>query len=85
VQVDPVKPTLKAPGTKRLKPKYDEPLSKFAFKFNLRRYNEVHNVTIHTTRSAVRCIDKTAGHSWSSTPPIFCTWSPYKGHLTPLY
>jgi hypothetical protein len=33
-----MKPTLKVPGTKRLKLKYDEPLSKFAFTFNLRRY-----------------------------------------------
>jgi hypothetical protein len=39
VQVDPIKPTLKAPGTKRLKLKHDEPLSRFAFKFNLRRFN----------------------------------------------
>jgi hypothetical protein len=38
VHVDPIKPTLKAPRTKRLKLKYDEPLSNFAFKFNLRRY-----------------------------------------------
>ena len=38
VQVGPMKPTLKAPGTKRLKLKYDVPLSNFAFKFNLRRY-----------------------------------------------
>ena len=38
VQVDPVKPTLKAPGTKRLKLEYDEVLSSFAFKSNLRRY-----------------------------------------------
>ena len=38
MQIDPVKPKLKPPGTKRLKLKYDEPLSKFAFKFNLRRY-----------------------------------------------
>ena len=38
VQVEPIKPTLKAPGTKRLKPKCDEPLSNFAFNFNLRRY-----------------------------------------------
>jgi len=38
VQVDPMKPILKAPGTKHLKPSYDEPPSKFAFKFNLRRY-----------------------------------------------
>ena len=39
VQVDPIKPTLKATGTKRLKLKYDEPPSNFAFKFNLRRYS----------------------------------------------
>ena len=38
MQVDPTKPTLKAPGTERLKLKSDEPLSNFAFKFNLRRY-----------------------------------------------
>jgi hypothetical protein len=29
----------KAPGTQRLKQKHDAPLSSFAFKFNLRRYN----------------------------------------------
>jgi len=38
VQVDLIKPTLRAPGTKRLKLQYDGPLSSFAFKFNLRRY-----------------------------------------------
>ena len=38
VQVDPSKPTLTAPGTKRLKLKCDEPLSNFAFKCNLRHY-----------------------------------------------
>ena len=31
---------MKAPRTKRLKLKYDEPLSNFAFNFNLRRYKE---------------------------------------------
>jgi len=41
VQVDPIKPALKAPGTERLKLKYDVPLSSFAFKFNLRRYTKV--------------------------------------------
>jgi hypothetical protein len=40
VQVDPIKPTLKAPGTKRLKLKHDEVLSKCAFKINLRRYTQ---------------------------------------------
>jgi hypothetical protein len=38
VQVHAIKPTLKAPGTKRLKLKCDETLSNFAFKFNLRYY-----------------------------------------------
>jgi hypothetical protein len=41
VQVDPFKPTLKAPGIKLLKLKNDKPLSKFALKFNLRRYSAV--------------------------------------------
>jgi hypothetical protein len=40
VQVDPIKPTLKAPGIKLLKLKYDTPLSNFAFEFNLHRYSE---------------------------------------------
>jgi hypothetical protein len=31
---------LKPPGTKRLKPKYDEPLSSLTFNFNLRRYSK---------------------------------------------
>jgi len=35
VQVDPIKLTLKAPGTKRLKLKYDELLSKIAKQFQL--------------------------------------------------
>ena len=38
VQVDPIKPMLKAPCTKRLKLRCDEPLSNFALKFNLCRY-----------------------------------------------
>jgi len=38
VQVDPIKPTLKASGTKRLTLKSDEPLSNVALKFKLRRY-----------------------------------------------
>jgi hypothetical protein len=41
VQVDPIKPTLKPPGTKRLKLKNDATPSKFAFNFNLRRYTPV--------------------------------------------
>jgi hypothetical protein len=41
VQVDPIKPKLTLPGTKRSKLNCDEPLSNFAFKFELRRYAEV--------------------------------------------
>jgi len=39
VQVEPIKLTVKAPRSKRLKLKCDVPLSNFAFNFNLRRYN----------------------------------------------
>ena len=42
MQVDPVKPTLKPPGTKRLKLNCDVLLSTSAFKLNLRRYAEAH-------------------------------------------
>jgi hypothetical protein len=45
VQVATIKPTLKASGTKRLKVRHDVPLSSFAFKIILRRYN----VFIHYT------------------------------------
>jgi hypothetical protein len=38
VQVDPMKPTLKAPGSKRLNLKQLKLLSCFAFNFNMRRY-----------------------------------------------
>jgi len=40
VQVDPIKPTLKAPGIVRLKLKYYAAVSSFAFTFKLRRYIE---------------------------------------------
>jgi len=39
VQVDLMKPMLKAPETIRLKLKYYESVSNFAFNFNLRRYS----------------------------------------------
>ena len=41
MQVDPIKPTVKAPGTKRLKLEHENPLSNAASKFSLRRYNLV--------------------------------------------
>jgi len=44
VQVDPINPTLKAPGTECLKLKCDEPLSMFAFNFKLLRLAPLHLV-----------------------------------------
>ena len=55
VQVDPVKPKWKPPGTKRLKLKCDILLSNFAFKFNLRRYTMARTSTSVTTVAARRC------------------------------
>jgi hypothetical protein len=40
VQVHPVKSKLKSSGAQRLKLKCDEPLSDFAFNFNLRHFSE---------------------------------------------
>ena len=40
MQVDPIKPKLKPPGSKRLKLKCDVLLSSFAFKITLCRYIE---------------------------------------------
>jgi hypothetical protein len=39
VQVDPIKPTLKPPGSKRLKLAREKSLSNLAFKINLRHYS----------------------------------------------
>jgi len=39
VQANPIKPTLKAPGSERLKLKCDILLLTYAFRCNLRRYN----------------------------------------------
>ena len=41
VQIDPMKPVLKAPGSMLLKLGNDAPLSNFAFKLNLRRYTSL--------------------------------------------
>jgi len=44
VQVDPIKPVLKAPGSVLLKLRCDKLLSTFAFKLKLRRYNAAQTV-----------------------------------------
>jgi len=64
VQVDPIKPTLKAPGIKRLKLEYDVLLSNFALKFNLRRFNQGDG-----TYTASYAVDQ-AGPYLLVSPPI---------------
>jgi len=56
VQVDPIKPTLKAALTKRLKLEYDGPLLKFAFNFNLRRYTMRHHWDLNSSKSMVKAM-----------------------------
>ena len=41
MQVDPIKPTLKLPGSQHLNLKHENLLSNFAFNINLRRYSPV--------------------------------------------
>jgi hypothetical protein len=55
VQVHPIKPTLKAPGAKRLKLKCDALLSKCAFNFSLRHYS-----TVELARSGPACLGAAA-------------------------
>jgi hypothetical protein len=57
VQVDPIKPKLKPPGTKPLKPRWDVLLSTSAFEFKLRRYTtdeEVPGVTMAKLHKMLR-------------------------------
>ena len=49
MQFAPIKTKLKAPGTKRLKLKYDDVLSNFVFDFTLRRYIKEEGVTVLVT------------------------------------
>ena len=50
MHLDPIKPTLRAPGIKRLKLKCEVPLSNFAFKFNLRRHDKGGDAAAMTNR-----------------------------------
>ena len=57
VRVDPIKPTLKAPGTKRLNLEYDEVLSNVAFDINMRLYTmePVPDASVLAQLEARRC------------------------------
>ena len=63
VQVDPMNPKLKAPGSKPLILKYDGPLSNRAFNFSLRRYNMVYSALLDPIQLAA-----------SASSSIPCEW-----------
>jgi len=59
VQVDPIKHKLKAPGTYLLTPKYDDLLSNFAFKINLR-----HHTVADDDHAVASASDNGSVHVW---------------------
>jgi hypothetical protein len=72
MQVDPIKPTLKAHVIKRLKLKFDELLSDFAFNFNLRHYIKCHAPELHPSCHPLHTPKKPRGacdycRSWRCT------------------
>ena len=60
MQVDPIKPTLKAPGIELVEHKYVKPLSKFAFKLKLRRYNKAG----YKLQGSAYVVNKLLGSTW---------------------
>ena len=70
VQVDPIKPVLKAPGTMRLKLKYGKLLSSFAVKSNLRRYSLAERESLTSAGAPiVRCAPVGPGRCYPPRQP----------------
>jgi len=64
---------LKAPGIKRLKLKYDGPLSNVAFKFNLRRYNQADAAKAEARlMTELHKRDEEWTKAGAYTAPLFC-------------
>jgi hypothetical protein len=83
VQLDTIKPKLKARGTKRLKLQYDEPLLSYAFKSKLRRYGEwmqMYNDAMRNMRDAFYDPNM-HGVDW---PAVTEQYRPLAGAHTPL-
>ena len=64
VQVDPMKPKLKPPGTKRLKPKCDTLPSISAFKFHLHHYTRATSSGRQRTHNPSRSSARRAAAGW---------------------
>jgi len=74
-----MKPTLKAPGAKRLKPKQVEVLLNFAFKFDLRRYIKGVFATVPGWE------DARAQEALGLGQPVRPPNTPYTAPIHPLY
>jgi len=62
VQVEPMKPVFKAPGTELLKLQYDETLSNLAFNVNLRRYSwELRRPGVEGQRQGIHSVGRARG------------------------
>jgi len=72
VQVDPIKPTLKASGTQILKLNHDKLLSSFGFKFNFRRYNQYWNAT------TMKCVE--TEYTLEDEKLVILSGLPHDGH-----
>ena len=81
VQVDPITPTLIVPGTKRLKLISDDPLSKFAFKFDFRRYTG--EGTASASRSWTSPTNRNSSHRRCSSTRSTRTETESQGHEGP--
>ena len=68
MQVDPIKPALKATASERLKLKCDDLLSNFAFKFSLRRYIPVQQVQAVTPEKPSPTSPDAGGRGLHSSP-----------------
>ena len=77
VQVDTINPALKAPGSERLKLKYEERLSNFAFKSNLRRCMEVTDPRSAGTDWSCFVSHRLA--AWAYTCPLFSSTQAISG------
>jgi hypothetical protein len=66
VQVEPIKPVLKPPGTKRLNLNCEEPLSNDALIFKLRRYNSVEHADLREEVAT------------AATDPVVKIWNAFK-------
>jgi len=70
VRFEPMKPTSKPPGTKRLKVKYDTVLSTFAFNFKLRRYIEAERISVDHVARDTSAVAGRGLHSFQFQPNL---------------